>query len=71
MSNQDFITVKGKVTEALHGCKFLVTTEMGNVVNAHLSGKLKINKIKIYEGDNVDVDISVMDKNKGIITWRY
>ena len=58
------------VTEALPNATFKVKLPNGHIVNAHISGKLRMNYIRILPGDRVTVEVSVYDLNKGRITWR-
>lgn len=70
MSKTDVIEVEGKVLEALPNAQFQVELENGHVVLAHISGKLRMNYIRILPGDTVTVEISPYDLTKGRITWR-
>ena len=70
MAKKDVIEVKGKVIEALPNTIFLVELENGHQVQAHISGKLRMNYIRILPGDHVTVEVSVYDLDKGRITWR-
>lgn len=58
------------VTEALPNASFKVKLPNGHMVNAHISGKLRMNYIRILPGDRVTVEVSVYDLTKGRITWR-
>ncbi len=49
---------------------FKVKLPNGHIVNAHISGKLRVNYIRILPGDHVHVEVSVYDLTKGRITWR-
>ena len=60
----------GVVLEALPNANFKVKLPNGHVVTAHISGKLRMNYIKILPGDTVTVEVSVYDLTKGRITWR-
>ena len=72
MSNLDKIELDGTVTKVLKGTKFaVVLDDNGMEVNCTMSGKLRINKIRILQGDKVTVAISPYDLKNGIITWRY
>lgn len=64
------ITVEGKVIEALSNGFFKVEIQDGKTVLAHISGKIRINKIKILEGDTVKVELSPYDLNRGRIIYR-
>lgn len=70
MSNKDVIEVEGKVVEALPNTIFIVELENGHQIQAHLSGKLRMNYIRILPGDMVTVELSPYDLTKGRITWR-
>jgi translation initiation factor IF-1 len=70
MSKQDIIEVGGKVLEALPNATFRVQLENGHEILAHISGKLRMNYIRIVPGDNVTVEMSPYDLTKGRITWR-
>jgi translation initiation factor IF-1 len=64
------IEVEGKVVEALPNAMFQVELENGHKVLAHISGKLRVNYIRILPGDKVTVELSPYDLTKGRITWR-
>ena len=70
MSKQDMIEVKGKVIEALPNANFRVELENGRQIMATISGKLRMNYIRILPGDKVTVEMSPYDLTKGRITWR-
>ena len=70
MSKADMIELEGTVVEALPNANFKVKLPNGHIVTAHISGKLRMNYIKILPGDKVTVEVSVYDLNKGRITWR-
>ena len=70
MPKDDVIEFEGKVIEALPNANFKVELPNGHVVTAHISGKLRMNYIRILPGDNVTVEVSVYDLTKGRITWR-
>lgn len=70
MSKQDMIEVKGTVVEALPNATFKVELENGRQITATISGKLRMNYIRILPGDNVTIDMSPYDLTKGRITWR-
>lgn len=72
MAKQDKMEMEGTVTKNLKGDKFEVKLDVNeHVIVAKLSGKLRINYIRIIPGDRVKVEISPYDLNNGIITWRY
>ena len=70
MSKQDVIEIEGEVVEALPNAQFQVRLPRGPVIPAHISGKLRMNYIRILPGDKVTVEISPYDLTKGRITWR-
>ncbi|HHX67043.1 MAG: translation initiation factor IF-1 [Miniphocaeibacter sp.] len=70
MSKKDIIEVEGVVTEALPNTIFKVRLENGHEITAHISGKLRMNYIRILPGDKVIVELSPYDLTKGRITWR-
>ena len=70
MSSKDVIEVEGVVKERLSNAIFIVELENGHDVMAHISGKLRMNYIRILEGDRVTVELSPYDLTKGRITWR-
>ena len=71
MSKQDVIEVEGTVVEALPNAMFQVKLENGHIVLAHVSGKIRMNFIKILPGDRVTVELTPYDLNKGRITYRF
>jgi len=75
MTNADKIEVEGVVTENLPNTTFQVKLDDPNykdhVVIAHLSGRMRMNYIKILPGDRVKVELSIYDLTKGRITYRY
>ena len=70
MSKDDIIEMEGKVLEALPNAMFQVELERGHVILAHISGKLRMNFIRILPGDKVTVELSPYDLTRGRITWR-
>ena len=70
MSKQDMIEIEGTVIDAMPNTTFLVELENGHQITAHISGKLRMNYIKILPGDKVTVEMSPYDLTKGRITWR-
>jgi len=70
LSKEDVIEVEGVVSEALPNTLFKVKLENGHEILAHISGKLRMNYIKILPGDKVKVELSPYDLTKGRITWR-
>lgn len=70
MAKEDVIEVEGTVVEALPNTVFKVELENGHQILAHISGKLRMNYIKILPGDRVKVELSPYDLSRGRITWR-
>ena len=70
MPKDDVMEFEGTVVEAMPGATFKVKLPNGHIVTAHISGKLRMNYIKILPGDKVTIEVSVYDLNKGRITWR-
>ena len=70
MAKEDVIEVEGTVVEALPNTNFKDELENGHQILAHISGKLRMNYIKILPGDKVKVELSPYDLTKGRITWR-
>ncbi len=70
MSRADNIEIEGKVVEKLPNAMFRVELENGHVVLATISGKLRMNFIRILPGDTVKLELSPYDLNKGRIVWR-
>ena len=70
MSKQDMIEVEGIVVEALPNANFKVELENGAQILATISGKLRLNYIRIIPGDKVTVEMSPYDLKRGRITWR-
>jgi translation initiation factor IF-1 len=71
VSKQDLIKVDGIIEEVLPNTQFIVRLENGHKVLAHISGKMRMNFIKILQGDKVTVEISPYDLTKGRIIYRY
>lgn len=71
MAKQDVIKQDGTVSEALSNAMFRVRLENGHEIIGHISGKMRMNYIKILPGDKVAVEMSPYDLNKGRITYRY
>lgn len=67
---QDVVKFKGQILEALGNAWFTLKLESGQIIKATISGKIRINNIKIAIGDNVEVDVSPYDILKGRITRR-
>ena len=70
MAKDDVIEVEGTVIEALPNATFQVELANGHRLLAHISGKLRMNFIRILPGDKVKVEMSPYDLTKGRITWR-
>ena len=70
MAKDDVIEVEGKVTESFPNAIFEVELENGHKVLAHISGKLRMNFIRILPGDKVVIELSPYDLSRGRITWR-
>lgn len=71
MAKQDVIKVDGVITDILPNTMFKVKLENNHEVLAHISGKMRMNFIRILEGDKVTVELSPYDLTKGRITYRY
>ena len=70
MAKDDVIELEGIVSEALPNAMFRVELQNGHKILAHISGKLRMNYIKILPGDKVTVEMSPYDLTKGRIAWR-
>ena len=70
LSKDDVIEVEGTILEALPNAQFKVELVNGHKILAHISGKLRMNYIRILPGDTVTVEMSPYDLTKGRITWR-
>lgn len=70
MSKEDMIELEGTVIEAMPNAMFKVEIQNGHTILAHISGKLRMNFIRILPGDKVTVEMSPYDLTKGRITWR-
>ena len=71
MSKQDVIEVEGRVVEKLPNAMFQVELENGHVVLAHVSGKIRMNFIRILPGDKVTIELTPYDLTRGRITSRF
>ena len=71
MAKQTAIERDGTIIEALSNAMFRVELDNGHVITAHISGKMRMNYIKILPGDKVQVELSVYDLDRGRITYRY
>ena len=70
MSQSDVIEVEGVVTESYPNAMFEVQLPNGHKILAHVSGKMRMNYIRIYPGDKVTIELSPYDLTRGRITWR-
>ena len=70
MAKSDMIEVEGVVVESLPNTTFKVDIGNGHMILAHISGKLRMNFIRILPGDKVTVEMSPYDLTRGRITWR-
>ena len=70
MAKDDVLELEGTVVEAMPNAVFQVELENGHKILAHISGKLRMNFIRILPGDKVTVEMSPYDLTKGRITWR-
>ncbi len=67
---KDKIELEGKVIEVLKGSDYLVELPNGHTVKAYVSGKMRMNMIRILPGDKVTVEVSIYDLERGIIKWN-
>ena len=70
INSKDFIEAKGEVLELMPAASFKVQLENGHEILAHLSGRMRMNKIRLLPGDMVRVEMSPYDLTKGRITYR-
>ena len=70
MAKDDVLELEGTVIDALPNAMFMVELENGHKILSHISGKLRMNYIKILPGDKVTVEVAPYDLTKGRITWR-
>lgn len=70
MAKEELIEAQGEVVEVLPNAQFIVELENGHKVNAHISGKIRMFKIRILPGDKVTVELSPYDLSRGRITYR-
>lgn len=68
--SKEVIELEGTVVDALPNAVFKVELQNGHVITAHISGKLRMNYIRILPGDKVTVELSPYDLDRGRITWR-
>ena len=71
MAKQDLLQFKGKVKTLLKNAMFEVELENGHTVTAHAAGKLRKNRIRVLQGDNVTVEVTPYDLTKGRIIFRF
>jgi translation initiation factor IF-1 len=71
MAKEDNIEVQGTIVETLPNAMFRVELENGQVILAYVSGKMRMNFIKILPGDKVTIELSPYDLSKGRITYRF
>jgi translation initiation factor IF-1 len=71
VSKEESIQMTGTVVEALPNAMFRVELENGHEITAHISGKIRMNYIRILPGDKVQVELSPYDLTRGRITYRY
>jgi len=70
LSKQDLLEFKGIVTDLLPNAMFRVKLENGHTVTAHTAGKLRKNRIRVLQGDNVTIEMTPYDLTKGRIIFR-
>ena len=70
MAKKDIIELEGVVVDALPNAKFKVKLQNEHIITCHISGKLRMNYIRILPGDTVNVELSPYDLERGRITWR-
>ena len=71
MAKEEHIEMEGIVVETLPNTMFRVELENGHIVTAHISGKMRKNRIRVLAGDSVTVEMTPYDLTKGRITYRY
>ena len=71
MSKQDLLQFNGQVIELLKNAMFRVKLENGHMLTAHTAGKLRKNRIRVLQGDNVTVEVTPYDLTKGRIIFRF
>lgn len=71
MPNKDIIELRGTIEELLPATTFKVKLESGQMIIAHLAGKMRLNKIRLGVGDSVKVEMTPYDLTKGRITYRF
>lgn len=70
MAKEEKIEISGKVKDVLKGGDYIVELENGHTVEAYVSGKMRVNMIRILPGDTVMIELSPYDLTRGRITWR-
>jgi len=70
LSKADVIEMEGHVVDVLPNAMFQVQLQNGHRIMAHISGKMRMNFIRIYPGDKVTIELSPYDLTRGRITWR-
>ncbi len=70
INSKDFLEMKGEILELMPAASFRVKLENGHEILAHLSGKMRMNKIRLSPGDKVKLEMSPYDLTKGRITYR-
>jgi len=70
-SSKDFIEMDGEIVELLPAAAFKVKLENGHEILAHLSGKMRMHRIRLLPGDKIKVQITPYDLTKGRVTYRY
>lgn len=70
-TSKDFIEVTGQVLELLPAATFKIKLEDGHVILGHLSGKMRLNKIRLLPGDKVKVEMTPYDLTKGRVVYRF
>ncbi|TAL19676.1 translation initiation factor IF-1 [Patescibacteria group bacterium] len=69
--SKEFIQVRGKVEELLPAANFRIRLENGHTIIGHLSGKMRMNRIRLLPGDEVKVELTPYDLSKGRIVYRF
>ena len=70
-SGKDFLEVDGEIAELLPAAMFRITLDTGHAILGHLSGRMRINRIRLLPGDRVRVEMTPYDLTKGRIVFRY
>jgi translation initiation factor IF-1 len=69
--SKDYLEARGVIEELLPGAKFKIKLENGQTIFGHLSGKMRMNRIRLLPGDEVKVEISLYDLTKGRVVYRF